>query len=171
MPTPVNIATVPSHVAGDQFTASMWASLQNNINQGIVEQVGVSVTRNASVSVADSTVTTITFDTDNQDVYGMWLATSPTIITAPVQGWYAWSALATWGAFAGAKALEIHIQKNGVLVQTVQGVTNNDGTHSSFPSGAGHIYLGVGDTVTFQVLQRTGAALSLTQFTGNLVHV
>lgn len=167
MPTTVSIATVPDHVAGDEFTEAMWTSLEVNINQGIVEQVGVQAVRNATLSVADSTLQAVSMDTGVKDVYGMWDGAQQ--FSAPVQGWYAWSALAQWAACSVSKSVEIHVLVNGSAQMIVGEPTNNDNTHPTYAHGQGHLYLNAGDAVKFQVLQRTGAALSLTTFTGSLV--
>ena len=168
MATTVSIAAVPDHVAGDEFTEAMWTSLEVNINQGIVEQVGVQAVRNATIAnIADSTLQTVTMDTGVKDVYGMWDGAQQ--LTAPVQGWYAWSALAQWAACAVSKSVEIHVLVNGASQMIIGQATNNDNTHPTYAHGGGDLYLNAGDAVKFQVLQRTGAALTLTSFTGSLV--
>lgn len=172
MPTSVSIATVPSHVAGDVFTADMWASLQTNLNQGVVEQVGVLVKRAATQAVATGTNVTISFDTDVQDVYGMWSSGSPTNLVAPVQGWYDIGVWVTWAATSGGGGpFEVHFRQNGTDVMAGSTQIQNDNTHVTQQLHSAKVYCAAGDVMTIIVVQRTGSSLNINAASATLVRV
>lgn len=167
----VSIATVPSHAAGDQFTQPMWQTLEDNINQGIVEQVGCMVKRTTNQNVATATTVTLSLDTDVQDVYGMWSAGSPTIITAPVKGWYRCSAFVQWAAQATSQASEIRFVVNGSTQVTCGLDMNSDNTHPTYHTCSTELYLQAGDQVTVTVVQRSGGTVAVTNATIVVVRV
>lgn len=172
MSVPVQIATVADHVAGDVFTAAMWTSLEDNINQGIVEQVGVMVKRTTNQAVATASTVTLSFDTDVQDVYGMWALASPTQLVAPVGGWYDVGVQVTWAATSGGGGpFEVRFVQNGTAQVVASTGIQSDGTHATQQQHSCKLYCSVGDVITITVLQRTGASLNVTGATATLVRV
>lgn len=71
-----NIATVPTHVAGDAFTAAMWTVLQQNINDGIVNQVCAARVYSTNNFTTSSTLTAIPMNAERYDGDNMHSNTS-----------------------------------------------------------------------------------------------
>jgi len=172
VPISPSIATIPSHVAGDVFTADMWTDLQTDINQGIVEQIGVMVKRTTNQAVASATAVVLSFDTDVQDVYGMWSSGSPTNLVAPIQGWYEVGINVTWAATSGGGGPpEVRFIQNGTAVIVASTGLQNDGTHATQQNHDTKLYCLAGDIITISVLQRTGASLNVTGAVATLVRI
>lgn len=62
-----NIATVPNHTSGDPFSAAMWANLQGNINDGIVNQVCAARAYSTNNFNATGTFTAIPLNAERYD--------------------------------------------------------------------------------------------------------
>lgn len=166
---PIAIAAVPSHADGDEFTQAMWANLQGNVDQGVVEQIGCEVTRTTNLSVPAATTTAVTFDTDLQDVYAMWAIGAAGNLVAKAQGWHRASLSTTWNAASQGKHVETHLLVNGVDVAIAGSMLNADGTHTSQVNAGFDVYLNAGDAVSFNLVSHLSGAQTVTAATARMV--
>ena len=107
-----SITTVPDKATGDIFTESMWdSSIRDNINNGIVTQLGCRVFSSANVATT-STPAAISFNSERFDNDTMHSSsTDPTRITINTDGVYVIGGNVEWQGDSGR--LQVNIKLNG----------------------------------------------------------
>src|ERR1044072_7417202 len=107
-----SITTVPDKATGDIFTESMWdSSIRDNINNGIVNQLGCRVFSSANVATT-STPAAISFNSERFDNDTMHSSsTDPTRITINTDGVYVIGGNVEWQGDSGR--LQVNIKLNG----------------------------------------------------------
>ena len=115
------------------------------------------VTGGASQSIADSTETKVTFDTETSDVMG--LHNGAGVFTAMRDGLYGYNCLLVWDNNASGVRL-LALRKNST---NELGNDRQQGENASIGQSqnlSGMIYLDAGDTIEFRCSQTSGGALN-----------
>lgn len=121
-----NIVTVPSHVAGDTFTAGMWSNLQGNINDGIVNQVCAARVYSTANFPTTATFAAVTFNSERYDGDNMHTSGNPTQLVCNTAGIYHIGACAEFPTDAGAGRLNLGLRVNGtILIAWAYGMANS----------------------------------------------
>jgi hypothetical protein len=112
-------------------------------------------------AIPNATATAVQFDTVVTDPTGLWSATTPTRLTAPVAGQYLIAASLFWQAAAAGEAL-LRIQKNGISAD-LYGVSSvpNSATNSAGTSTTVILSLAAGDYVEAVAFQTSGGSLNV----------
>lgn len=142
-----NIAQLPDHVAGDQYTADMWTAVEGNINDGIVTQRGTQVHRTGDKTIAASALVAVDFDVEDRDADGMWDVANPTRLTCQTAGWYHLAGHLSFSADSTGQNREALLQLNGADYIAKSGRNPNGGTSATNVSVGTVYYLNVGDYV------------------------
>jgi hypothetical protein len=123
--------------------------------------IGARVARTTNQSIANATVTAITFDAERYDTANLWVVGQPTRLTAPMAGWYAIGAHANHDANAvGIRSLFLRL--NGATFigawEVNAGAAAGRGTAMSVDT----VYqLAASDYVEAIVFQTSGGALNI----------
>lgn len=151
------ISAIESHVTGDVYTQPMWQELEDNVNNGIVTQLGCTAYKSTPQVIATNTATALTWDTEVVDTDSMHsVVTNPTRITAQTQGFY--NCACTLQLSAGGTSgtlVELQLFVNGSAVGpgiNMQSANAVDRITLGFP-----VYLNVNDYVEFMVTQDSTA--------------
>lgn len=131
--------------------------------QDLVMYEACRVTNSANISIPDSTITNVTFDTEQFDTAGMHSTSSNTHkITIPVDGIYATGACLSWVANAtGIREMAIQVNGSTIVDETVQASTGGQLTTQNVKT----IWkCTAGDVLTTVAYQTSGGALSLFAF-------
>lgn len=155
--------TPETAVAGDVLTAA-WLNqnVRDNTNYLYAPPMCIA-RRNAAQSIADNTVTAISFDTEEVDTDSMFSPTS-TDITIKTAGVYCLTGVAVL-ATAATTVMEARIRINGTVVATSNGTGSaylNSLNVATFES------LAVNDVVTLTIYQSGPATAKNTQSTTQL---
>jgi hypothetical protein len=151
-----NIPTIPSKNSGDTFTLSMWNSIRDAVNNGVVTGVQAKVKRTTNQTVIANTLTAVVFDTEVYDTDTMVdLASFNTRITIVTAGKYHVSARVQTDAATGG---------NIVYTLKLNGSTEL-ARENKVPRGGGSDYgsvwteyaFAVGDYIEFIVSTGTGS--------------
>lgn len=151
-----NIPTIPSKNSGDTFTLSMWNSIRDAVNNGVVTGVMAKVQRATNQTVVANTLTAVSFSTEVYDTDTMVdLASQPTRITIVTAGKYHVSARAQTAAASGG-TITLTLKTNG---------TTEIARENKTPRGGGSDYsqifaegsFSVGDYVEFIIATGTGS--------------
>ena len=161
------IRSIENHATGDVFTQAMWSELEDNINNGIVTQLGASVYNSTAQNIPNATMTALTWDTEVSDTDTMHdNVTNPTRLTANTAGWYIAACNLILGAGGTTGTLmELELYVNGVAVVTENADStgqSNDRLFLTYP-----VYLNVGDYVEFKAYQASTATRSTVGGAGN----
>lgn len=120
----------------------------------------VEVRRHAAVqSVPSAAVTAISFDTVDENHFGMFDAAQPTHLVAPSAGLYLVEAAAYWPT-TSATSLELYITASN-SAGTQRGFTAGPNGGSAIISGSGVVRLAAGNYVRIHVRQDSGVAAAL----------
>jgi hypothetical protein len=112
-----NIAAVPNHVAGDTFTAGMWTTLQDDINDGIVNQVCAARVYNTANFPTSGGWTPVPMNTERYDGDNMHsTSTNNTQLVCQTAGIYHIGGCLEYAADAGAGRASIGLRVNGSTV-------------------------------------------------------
>ena len=112
-----NIATVPSHVAGDPFSAGMWANLQDNINDGIVNQVCAARVYSTNNQATVGAAAPLTFNSERYDGDNIHsTSTNPSQLVCQTAGIYHIGGCVEWPVDSGAGRLNLQLRVNGSIV-------------------------------------------------------
>jgi hypothetical protein len=121
--------------------------------------VAARVYNNANISIPDSAVTALTFNTVRRDNGGLYNAANPSRLTAPVDGWYLITGTAVFTTSAGGTRRIGTIKINGTGVAQVEWGYGA----STFPGEniTTLYYLTAGQYAEFCVYQDSGGALNI----------
>lgn len=109
-----NIAAVPSHVAGDTFTAGMWTTLQQNLNDGVVNQVCAARVYSTNNFNTTSTLAPIPFNSERYDGDNIHSTTTNTsYLTCQTAGIYHIGGCIEFPVDTGANRASIALRVNG----------------------------------------------------------
>ncbi|MGE5281856.1 MAG: hypothetical protein ACM3N0_05970 [Chloroflexota bacterium] len=128
----------------------------------------VSVTNSAQQSIANVTVTHVSFDTETFDTAELHSASQPTRLTAPIDGIYEVSATVIFPSNAtGTRSLELMLNEattNPIAGMRVQANGASDLTELT---ASGLVELSAGEFVQVSVLQSSGNSLNVLGATQN----
>lgn len=113
-------------------------------------------------TIANSTETTLNFDTEVADAWGMHSAGTPSRITIGVRGNYVISATVSWASGAGTSRY-IRIVKNGSAT-ILKGLRRMNTTATLTQTLTGVVNLAAGDYITCVVHQNSGGDLAVDDF-------
>lgn len=153
-----NIAQVPDHFTGDEFTEEMWASIEGNLNDGVVNQRGAKVHRTGNKAIGASATVTIDFDVVDVDAESMWDAATPTRLTIKTAGFYMGVGGLEFSADATGTQRLAHIVLNGTTDIGRNSRGPRDGSHAVDVQVTFLRYLSVGDFVELQATWDATAA-------------
>lgn len=135
------------------YDGSSWGRVGHFTNSG---RTGVRLVRGANQSIPNTTITSISWDTESLDSDGFIAVTSPTItIPTGLSGTYSITTVLTYAAGAG-NGHYIQVLTGGVTYR-IPGVDAD-----SLQTWTGVIALAAGDTVVVQTAQFSGGNLNLT---------
>lgn len=164
------LADIVGQLAQNETVTGSWTftgqtSFQNSVtsNSGFTStgQPRVRAYINAAQSIADSVVTSISFNTETYDVGSMHDNVSPTRLTVPngAGGVYLIDTQVTFAASAVGRR-EVYLYKNGSLIAT-QRVLNPDGALSTEIHLACQDVAVAADFYEVKVFQNSGGALNV----------
>lgn len=135
--------------AGDEMNAVRMNEIVDSINW-LRDPPLVDVQRltSGNQSLPASTWTTITFDTENVDSYGMYDPTAPTLVTVTVPGWYAVEIVMCMSNTANNARVSMGAWKQSselILRWDQQGLQNISGNINMRKEGT--MFLNTGDTL------------------------
>lgn len=167
------IAQIPDHGDGDEFTQEMWTALEGNINDGIVTQRACKLHRTGDKAIASGASVTIDFDVIDVDTDGMYDAASPTRITFKTAGMFGGVASIQFSGDASGTNREVRITKNGTTDISRNSRGPRDASHSVNVACAFEDYFNVGDYIEVVAAwdaTAAGTVNSVTEY-GNYVRV
>lgn len=154
-------------VPGADATAVWWRMLPNVLGslyqdqeEDVSTRVGCSVGRPSAQSIPDATTTSIQFNNEIADPYGLHsLSVNPERITVDRPGWYAITAGISWAPNAtGIRQLAIRLNgATSLALSAVQAVTAVGVATQQSVSRV--TYLSAGDYLEMRVYQDSGGAL------------
>lgn len=160
------IQAMPTELTGAVFTAIMWQLIQDNIDNGIVTQLGARATNSGSISIVNTTWVTLNLDTTTTDTDApsnpMHSTTTNTSrMTINWTGWYRVSANIDWATNAtGVRQVRFMVNGATIIAQIVTVPTPGGGCTMTL---ATDWYFTAGDYVECQVNQNSGGSLSVVQ--------
>ena len=116
---------------------------------------------NASFSLADATLTQVSFTAESVDELGAWVIGSPTRLTIPTTGWYMVSAYTSYANnSSGRRLTSVILNGTTEVITTDYRMPVNGGTTNV--TIAGLAYLTAADYLELQVYQTSGGSLTVT---------
>lgn len=116
---------------------------------------------NASFSLADATLTQVSFTGESVDELSAWVIGSPTRLTIPTTGWYMVSAYTSYANnSSGRRLTSVILNGTTEVITTDYRMPVNGGTTNV--TIAGLAYLTAGDYLELQVYQTSGGSLTVT---------
>jgi hypothetical protein len=174
VPSVAALAYVPTPLAGQQAVVTGSGIVRTYNGTAWKATIGAAphvLLFRTSVSIANNSVTTVSWTSDGSNDFGMWDAGSPTIITVPFDGVGLVTLVARWASQTTVVGFrQCRIDVGGVeqmvynLVPTTTLNSTNVTTFLSYPMD-----LTAGDQITAKVYQNSGAALNLIPNTRILV--
>lgn len=125
------------------------------------------VYRNSAQSIATSTITSISFNTEVDDPWNMWASGTPTVITAPLDGVYVCNATAIFAASNLGTYREANIEIDGTVRARQRPTVTYSNSQSTWLNVSMIATLVKGGTIGLSVAHDTGSALNaatVTQF-------
>ena len=161
-----NADTITIGASGDTVTVPTGATLDlSNATQtgvGGTNTPSFHVLKDAAQSVADSTSTVMTWQTESWDTNNAFASNKFTVPSGEGGKYFIYASLVIDG-IADGKVLYAQIRKNGSILLTVQIHTGSSGSVSSFVSG--QIELAATDYVEISALHNHGSARDIREGT------
>jgi hypothetical protein len=157
------IPTLTAPTVGNFDTAAWWnQNVYDMLTYGLNNPIFVGVQTIVQASLANTTWTTHTLDSETVDTYGGHSTTTNTSrYTAQVAGWYTVCGVSVWAANAsGGRGARIHV--NGAVIQgSAQDVlASSSSSFTGVMTPVRAVQLGVGDYVEVAGWQSSGGTLA-----------
>jgi hypothetical protein len=153
-----NADTITIGASGDTITVPTGAT----ISGALANTPSFHVLKDAAQSVADSTSTVMTWQTESWDTNNAFASNKFTVPSGEGGKYFIYASLVIDG-IADGKVLYAQIRKNGSILLTVQIHTGSSGSVSSFVSG--QIELAATDYVEISALHNHGSARDIREGT------
>jgi hypothetical protein len=153
---------MPTELTGAVFTALMWQLIQDNIDNGIVIQLGCRVYNSATRNLSTNNLAALLWDTNLTDTDGMHSTTSNTSrIYANWTGWYHIQATVAWDTSGGSTGYrQLQILLNGVTTIATAAATPASGGACQMSVSCDR-YFTAGDYVEIMAYQNSGVTLAI----------
>ncbi|MEV6833471.1 hypothetical protein AB0N17_02900 [Streptomyces sp. NPDC051133] len=156
------IPTLTAPSVSNYDTAAWWnANVYQLLTYGLNPPIFVG-TQTIAQSVATSTWSAITLDTEQQDTYGGHsTTTNSSRYTAQVAGWYTVCGVVTWTQNStGRRGARLHVNGSSVAGSAQLFAPASGTTFTGVMTAVRAVQLGVGDYVEVAGTQSSGSALS-----------